>query len=281
MKHRRFFSYAWLLPFMLFVGDAHAWGLVTHTYFAHALIWACPLLDPKLRRIITHHSALVMAGACLPDLGLMNAKMTFTHGWATAHHLLKQAETEEELALAIGYTSHLYVDVIAHHHFVPAHEAMWFEKGLVAHIASEWAMDAYLTPYCRQSPSQLLKAYREPIHGFMRKCFPQHASALYRAIDRLGFWDKLLRLVKIPHLLCWCIRRIDKRLNKHFDYYIQQTERILTEFERVLSGHHPGWAPENHVTSATELSAKRLACLEQLSLFHPGPIPYFVKKTSS
>lgn len=279
MKHRRLLTYAWLLPLLLFAGEANAWGLVTHTYFAQALLWASPLLDPRFRQAIQRFPTLVMAGACLPDIALVTRSTPYTHGWSTAHHLLQKADTEQELAISIGYVSHLYVDVIAHHHFVPAHEAMWFEKGLVSHIISEWAMDAYVSPLCQHSPRALLTNHGADINAFLGKCFPQQASTFHNAVKHLGWADALLRTLRLPQLLLWVTQRLDARIPKHFSYYLAQTHRTLSEFERVLQGHHPGWAPENHVSSATELSAKRLACLEQLVLHHPGPMPYFVKKT--
>ena len=102
MKHRRLLTYAWLLPLLLFAGEANAWGLVTHTYFAQALLWASPLLDPRFRQAIQRFPTLVMAGACLPDIALVTRSTPYTHGWSTAHHLLQKADTEQELAISIG-----------------------------------------------------------------------------------------------------------------------------------------------------------------------------------
>ncbi|MEO7343402.1 MAG: zinc dependent phospholipase C family protein, partial [Methylotenera sp.] len=90
------------------------------------------------------------AGACLPDLAIVSHRYRHTHLWENAHQLLLNAQSDEETAIAIGYASHLYVDVIAHNHFVPAHEAMWsghkifrikgLENSMLTHIASEWGM---------------------------------------------------------------------------------------------------------------------------------------------
>ncbi|MBL8505647.1 MAG: hypothetical protein JNJ51_04730, partial [Methylobacillus glycogenes] len=53
----------WLTPLLSFSLDAQAWGLVTHVYFAHSLLWAMPLLDPRLQSAIRRFPQLVMAGA--------------------------------------------------------------------------------------------------------------------------------------------------------------------------------------------------------------------------
>ena len=60
------------LPLCLYPVDANAWGLVTHVYFAHSLLWAMPLLDPRLQRVIKKFPELVMAGACIPDLAVVS-----------------------------------------------------------------------------------------------------------------------------------------------------------------------------------------------------------------
>ena len=73
-----------------------------------------PLLDPRLQRAIKSFPELVMAGACLPDLAIVSHRYRHTHLWENAHQLMLTAHSDEELAIAIGYASHLYVDVIAH-----------------------------------------------------------------------------------------------------------------------------------------------------------------------
>src|SRR5690606_427060 len=142
-------------PVLVFSTDANAWGLMTHLYFAHSLLWAMPLLDPRLQRAIRRFPELVMAGACLPDLAIVSPVFRKTHHWENSHHLLLSAQTADETAIAIGYVSHLYVDVIAHNHFVPAHEAMWVPNTIVTHVAVEWAMDAHLAPLLETSPGRL------------------------------------------------------------------------------------------------------------------------------
>lgn len=78
-----------------------------------------PLLDPRLQKAIKRFPELVMAGACLPDLAVVCQRFRHTHQWENAHHLLLNAKNDAEIAIAVGYASHLYVDVIAHHHFDP------------------------------------------------------------------------------------------------------------------------------------------------------------------
>ena len=64
-------AFLWSVPAALFAGDALAWGLYTHVYFAQLLVWAVPLLDPAIRRAVRQFPQRLMAGACLPDLALV------------------------------------------------------------------------------------------------------------------------------------------------------------------------------------------------------------------
>ncbi len=139
----------WSVPAVLFAGDALAWGLYTHVYFAQLLVWAVPLLDPALRRAVRRFPQRLMAGACLPDLALVGATartraFDASHRWETAHALLDAAHDDESRACAVGAMSHLWVDIIAHNHFVPAHEHLWWNVPMLTHAISEWAMDRHV-----------------------------------------------------------------------------------------------------------------------------------------
>ena len=266
----------WILPIILYTSDANAWGLVTHLYFAHSLLWAMPALDPRLRKAVENFPDLVMAGACLPDLAIVSKHFKSTHHWQPAHNLLDRAETEEELAIAIGYASHLYVDVIAHNHFVPAHEEMWTENGMVAHIASEWAMDAHLEPLLHTSPSKLINKHLRILTTFVTEEFSCTFEQSKLALKRLSFWDRALRAAKIPHLIYISIKVADRRVFKHFVYYISKTQTAISDIGIVLSGEKPAWKAELLHLNESQLSAWRLACLGDLALLHPAPISYFV-----
>lgn len=267
--------YYWWLPCCLYSVDANAWGLVTHLYFAQSLLWAMPLLDPRLQNAIKRFPDLVMAGACLPDLAVVSHRFRHTHLWENAHQLLLSANTDEEIAIAVGYASHLYIDVIAHHHFVPAHEAMWLENSMLTHIASEWAMDAHLTPLLNTSPRALLKQHRLVIAGFIAPQFHCQEKNVLKMLDRLAFWDGILRSVRLPKLIYRLMRFRDKNVFRNFAYYIAKTQVAMANIGTVLSGQRPLYEPEQKCLGDDELDAWRKQCLSHLSLQHPLPIQYF------
>ena len=257
--------------------DAQAWGLVTHLYFAQSLLWAMPLLDPRLQRVIKRFPELVMAGACLPDLAIVSPAFRHTHHWENSQHLLLTANSDEETAIAIGYASHLYVDVIAHNHFVPAHEAMWLENTMLTHIAVEWAMDAHLAPLLETTPGRLLSTHREVLGQFIAPRFKCSEARADLALRRLAFWDNVLRFFRIPGLIYRSMRLLDSRVFKHFVYYIAKTQTAIADIGMVLQGDQPQWEPElNHLNEA-QMAIWRRECLKHLHLLHPAPIEYFAE----
>ena len=265
----------WVLPLSLYSIDANAWGLFTHVYFAQSLLVAVPLLDKRFREVIKKFPELVMAGACLPDLAIISKKFNTTHQWQKAEYLLNSAMTEEQTAIAIGYASHLYVDVIAHNHFVPAHEAMWLNESIFTHIGSEWAMDGYLAPQIGHTPYNLLMKHAALISHFIAPCFDQHHTLVEKTLKKLAVADGLLRLALLPNVINkWVqLMRNDKHL--HFNYYISKTRHALQEFYKVLSGHTPNWEPELEDISAKHMMTWRLRCLEELNDGHAMPIRYY------
>ncbi len=268
-------KYYWWLPFCIYSVDANAWGLVTHLYFAQSLLWAMPLLDPRLQNAIKCFPNLVMAGACLPDLAIVNHRFRHTHFWENAHQLLLLAKTDEEIAIAIGYASHLYIDVIAHNHFVPAHEAMWIENSLFTHISSEWAMDAYLMPIMKTYPRTLLTKHKNEISVFIAPHFKCSVHTANAAIARLAFWDGALRMIKLPSLILALARLLDKNVKKNFVYYIAKTQVAVQEIGTVLNGNKPQLEAELKHFSAAQLEAWRIVCVSHLHLQHPQPLKYF------
>ncbi len=276
MQIRNFLNnFYWWCPLLMYSVDANAWGLFTHLYFAQSLIMSMPLLDSRLRSAIKKFPELVMAGACLPDLAVISKKFSSTHQWQQVERLLDIAQTEEEIAIAIGYASHLYVDVIAHNHFVPAHEALWNDESIVAHIASEWAMDAHITKHISHTPKQLLNRHLEVISPLVSKCFICPEPQVCKTLQQLAFWDSLLRWVKLPQMINQAIRLTDNEVNKTFDYYLTKTEVALVDFNKALQGHHPIWEPELRHLGLDELGGWRIRCLKDLTDNLAIPIHYY------
>lgn len=235
---------AWFLPLALFCNDALAWGLYTHVYFGQLLIWAIPLADARFRGVVARLPGLMLAGACLPDIALFSRcvgapALDATHQWSTAQRLIAAADDDESRALALGYASHLLADVIAHNHFVPAHEQMWLDRPVVTHAASEWAMDAYVAPHLFARPHELIGRYHAQMSEFAAAHFGCAPGAVRRALHCLKHGEGLLRASRLPGMLLRGACVADRRVRSRFEWYITETAARLEQVNRLIGGDAP------------------------------------------
>ena len=271
------------LPLLLHAGDALAWGLHTHVYFAQLLIWAVPLLDPAIRRAVLRHPRLVMAGACLPDLALVGPRVGTrafdrSHHWDTAHGLVGAASDDASRALAVGYASHLLVDVIAHNHFVPAHERLWLDIPLLTHVTVEWAMDAHIARHAFAAPGDLLESEAALAADFAALHFDCEGRIARKSVQLLARADRGLRRSRLPEA-CYRCFRLDGRLETRFDAYIQATAERLPQLNRVLAREAPVWPAELSCPVAKRERLDRFSKDELLALM-PLPQDLFAQEAA-
>jgi hypothetical protein len=228
---------------LVFSPDAWAWGLQTHSWFAQALIWLVPLADPALRRAARRLPRLVLAGAALPDLVLTSGRriplLGDSHEWDTSARLLAAAGSDEERALALGFSSHLLTDIIAHNHFVPVHERVWLDAPLLTHVAAEWAMDHSLKGQIFLEPALALAAERETLTRYVADSFDcpaDHARSALLALERA---ERLLRVSGLPALAMRTGLLADRRLQRRFRHYLNHTVRRLEQINRLAAGERP------------------------------------------
>jgi hypothetical protein len=254
---------AWFLPLALFCNDALAWGLFTHVYFGQLLIWAIPLADFRFRRAVARLPGLVLAGACLPDIALFSRfagapALNATHQWSTAQRVLAMAEDDESRALALGYASHLLADVIAHNHFVPAHEQLWLDRPVVTHAISEWAMDAYVAPHLFARPSELIHCHHARMSEFAATHFGCARGAARRALGCLRHGEALLRASRLPSMLLRGACVIDRRVQQRFEWYVAETATRLAQINRLIGGDAPVLGAEIECSRAAQERLRRM-----------------------
>lgn len=271
------------VPLLFHAGDALAWGLYTHVYFAQLLVWAVPLLDPELRRAALRFPRLVMAGACLPDLALVGPRLgtqafVQSHRWDAAHALIDAATDDETRALAVGYTSHLLVDVIAHNHFVPAHEKLWLDVPLLTHVAVEWAMDAHLAKHLFATPGELLQTEAGVMADFVGQHTGCGTALTGEALNLLARADRFLRDSGLPRA-CYRLFRLDGGLPQRFDAYIEATAMRLVQVNRVLASEAPAWEAELLCPVAKQANLARFS-KNELSALMPLPQDLFVREAA-
>ncbi|MBI5890230.1 MAG: zinc dependent phospholipase C family protein [Nitrosomonadales bacterium] len=266
----------WYIPLLLWSVDAHAWGLYTHVYFAQLLLWAVPLSDPRYRRAIRSFPRLVLAGACLPDLALLSERpwgepFSTTHQWQRARKLLDDAQGDEEYALSLGFVSHLLVDVIAHNHFVPAHEKMWGNVPVLTHAACEWAMDMHIRQQLFAEPGELMRTHRDELAEYVAQHFACSRLLAARGVSMLAGAENLLRSSRLAHLCYHGARALDAGMQRRFNYYLSETGARLAHIDRILSGEEPVWDANPHADDPAVRN--RIELISPMQLRHRIPLP--------
>jgi hypothetical protein len=282
MKKRIYINMLWVFILSSFAIDANAWGLYTHIYFTQWLIYAAPFLDPNIQKIIKKFPTLVMAGACLPDLAIISQKFNTTHQWQKAEWMLKNARTEQEFAIAIGYTGHLYVDVMAHNHFVPAYEAKWaripwLNTTVITHISAEWAMDAHIAQHVEHTPQQLIGLHVDILSKFIASCFQVSPTITRSKLRQLAWADFALRRSQLAKLALKLICLKDATFIKTLDYYRDKTKHALSQFDQSLLGNRPQFEPELKHLTAIEMADWRKQCLHELTSRLTTPVDFYNK----
>lgn len=241
---------AWILalPLLAFAGDALAWGLQTHLFFAQHVLLLAPLADPEFRRAALRFPRLVLAGACLPDLSLAgralgSAVFSRNHLWSTARRYCA-ATCDEERAVAVGYASHLLADVVAHNRFVPEHEARIADVSHATHALCEWAMDEHLRVAVFATPADVLDAERHLLAGIVARKSACAEDTACRAILFLARAEALLRKSRLPRLCRIVMRRLDHLLSPRLDAYARETALGLAAIGTLLEGVAPEAEPE-------------------------------------
>ena len=273
----------WGFPLIFYAIDANAWGLYTHLFFSQLLLLSTPMLDPKIQAAIKRFPQLVLAGACLPDLAVVAKAFNSTHHWQKAEQMMQNAISDEEIAIAVGYNSHLFVDVIAHNHFVPAHEAKWanislLSKSVAAHITSEWAMDAHLNKLVAHCPHYLILSNLGVLSQFIAPYFEVTTAHAKHKLRFLAWADGLLRVTQLSTIMLWALKMSDGEFIKNCDYYVSKTSHALVNFELSLQGNRPNWQPELNHFSAAEMLVWREQCLQDLIKRLATPIHFYAAK---
>jgi hypothetical protein len=234
------------VSFLLFAGDALAWGLQTHLFLAqHAS------LEP-----------LVLAGACLPDLSLIGRVLGTpafgrAHQWATLRRLAACPRSEADRALALGYATHLVCDVVAHNRFVPEYEARIARLPHAVHALAEWGMDHHVRGRLLFDPHEVLVSQEEAIvqfvaHGF--RCAPALAR---RAVELLARADGFLRASPAPAICRGALRLVVERSEARLEGYLDDALLQMRALPAALDGRLVDWLDLDPEGRAANQGAKR------------------------
>ncbi len=260
------------MPFPLFVAvalalfplDAHAWGLHTHIFFAHELLAMTALFDPKLRAAARKFPDMVLAGACLPDLAITGkalgtAAFRRAHRWSTLRRMTAAPRGDAERALALGYASHLVVDVIAHNVFVPEHESRIARVRHVTHAIAEWAMDRHIASRIPLQAREALATEPDVLADFAAHGLRCNRLLVRRGIAFLGYADGALRASPLPAGCQAIVRLFDGRMESRFEGYLRRAKASLRSVEAALNGRFVDWESSDPEGQSRDERADRRA----------------------
>ena len=131
---------------LVWPGDAHAWGPVTHLVHGSAILDTLSILGPTLQEILRTNRFAYLYGCVAADI--VQAKKytrslyTHCHCWPVGWQVMEAARTEREQAFAYGYLSHLAGDVYSHNHYVPVQLIVSFPARTLRHVYWEARFDA-------------------------------------------------------------------------------------------------------------------------------------------
>ncbi len=134
------------LVVLLWPGDAHAWGPVTHLVHGARVLGDLGALTGPLEDLLGAHRLAYLYGCVAADI--FHAKKytrslyTHCHCWPVGWQIVESAHNEREEAFAYGYLSHLAADVYSHNHYVPVQLVLSFEARSLRHIYWEARFDA-------------------------------------------------------------------------------------------------------------------------------------------
>lgn len=201
-----------------------------------------------------------------------------SHQWPSARRLLGEAASDAERAIALGFCSHLLVDIIAHNHFVPAHEKLWLDLPLVTHALSKWAMDAHLGDRMPAAPSDLLCAQAPVLAEFGVAHFGCSPGQARRALNLLARADGALRRARIPDACYHGAKVADPGIGERFEYYVEETGIRLAQINRILDGEEPSLQAK---PPAREEARRWTGSLRRYQIRHRVPLPRDLFKTTA
>lgn len=184
------FALAFILAYFVLSGNLWAWGPITHVDFASAALQNVSAYAPLVKELLTRFPYDFLYGALAADITLGKDYVDYVHNchnWRVGFLIFNEAKergTERQQAAALGYLSHLAVDIISHNYFVPFKTIRSFPTRTLGHVYWEMRFDA-------KRPKKMWNLARE----IGRMKFPQNDELFERMLRRTLFSFKTNRRI--------------------------------------------------------------------------------------
>ncbi len=134
--------------YFLFSSDAVAWGPIAHIDFAHTALQNLAAYAAPVKALLMRFPYDFLYGALAADITIGKDYVDYVyncHNWRVGFLIFNEARergSERQQASALGYLSHLAVDIISHNYFVPYKTLFSYSTRTLGHVYWEMRFDA-------------------------------------------------------------------------------------------------------------------------------------------
>lgn len=133
------------LIIFFFPSNAWCWGPITHIDYAHEALQNVAVYGPAVKLLLTKFPFDFLYGALAADITVGKDYVDYVfncHNWRVGFLILEDARDDRQKAAAMGYLSHLAVDIIAHNYFVPYKMIRSYRTRTLGHVYWEMRFDS-------------------------------------------------------------------------------------------------------------------------------------------
>lgn len=176
------FFAALAIGFFGHLSDASAWGPITHVDYAYTALQDLSAYTGVVKELLARFPYDFLYGSLAADITLGKDYVDYVHNchnWRVGFLIFNEARekgTERQQSAALGYLSHLAVDIISHNYFVPYKTIRSYPTRTLGHVYWEMRFDA-------KRPKKMWNLAREI--GKMR--FPHNDQLFERMLRRTLF----------------------------------------------------------------------------------------------
>ncbi len=145
MPYRLLFGFVLIGVICFWPQNAWCWGPVAHTDYAFEALRQVSSYGPAVKALLQKYPMDYLYGTLAADITLGKDYVDYIyncHNWRVGFLILDDAKEDRQKAAALGYLSHLSVDIISHNYFVPYQSLMSFQGRTLGHIYWEVRFDA-------------------------------------------------------------------------------------------------------------------------------------------
>lgn len=196
--------------YLLFTGDAEAFGPVTHVHLGCQILGGLSLLAPSLAELLRKNSEAYLYGNIAADVIIaknLAATERHCHNWDVGFSVLEEATNDSQRAFAWGYLSHLAADVVAHNYFVPWKLAAGFPARTTGHAYWEIRLDQKAPNESWELAQELTRQRFSEHHGLLSRTIE---GTIFRFETNVIFFNGMLLVQRMKRWRSW-LDRVDKR----------------------------------------------------------------------